>query len=145
MKRPKFNLVITGDVEKFATVEPKSVRLNGLVGDELSASVKIIPEKKYPFKITSVRAKNGKFITVKVDELDTPQEKGYLLTIDNLKNEKGRYYDTVFLKPDNKALSELSVRVYGNIKDKNKPSPQKPVPGTGTSPKDVKNPKDLKN
>ncbi len=106
------------------------MKLNGFVGDALTASVKIIPEQKYPFRITRTRAKDGKNIRFKLDEINTPQEKGYLLTIDNIKAEKGRYYDTIFLKPDNKELSELRVRIYGKINDKT--PPQKPVQKNNT-------------
>lgn len=74
-----------------------------------------MPEKKYPFKIVDVKAKNGQFIKFQVDEKQGPNGIQYTLVVENLKTEEGRYFDIITLKTDSKLKSELNVRVYGNL------------------------------
>jgi len=38
-----------------------------------------------------------------------------VLTVENLMETKGKYFDTINLKTDNPAKTEISIRVYGNI------------------------------
>ncbi|QTA86654.1 Uncharacterized protein dnm_026780 [Desulfonema magnum] len=127
-KHPRLKLTISTHVEKFANITPKRVRLNGLVGDQISSSVTIVPKKKYPFRIVEAKASRGENISIKLEE--KKQEKGdeYLLAIQNMKKEKGRYFDTVLLKTDSKVKPEIKISVYGNISDpkpKKKPSDTK--------------------
>jgi hypothetical protein len=42
------------------------------------------------------------------------------LTVENLKKDKGRYYDTISLKTDSKIRPLIKVRVNGYILDKEK-------------------------
>jgi hypothetical protein len=44
-------LTISGRVEKFVTISPKDVKLYGMAGNPIKATVQIIPEKKYAFRI----------------------------------------------------------------------------------------------
>jgi hypothetical protein len=39
----------------------------------------------------------------------------YLLKIRNTKTDKGRYFDTIWLKTDSKVLPEITIRVFGKI------------------------------
>jgi hypothetical protein len=39
----------------------------------------------------------------------------YILTIENIKKEKGKYHDVIHLKTNNKIHPEIKIRVYGNI------------------------------
>jgi len=54
--RPRQDLVISGEVEKFVTIRPQHANMRGFVGDPIKGTVTIIPEKKYPFKILNLRA-----------------------------------------------------------------------------------------
>jgi len=42
----------------------------------------------------------------------------YLLNIENLKQEKGRYSDMVYIKTDNHKIPEIKIYVSGNILEK---------------------------
>lgn len=114
--RPRTDLVIVGTVEKFATIQPKHVNLRGYVGDSLTAKVSITPETKYPFKVINVRAKEGKNIKYQLDEAADPANGAYELQVQNLKQDAGRYADTIFLDTDSKIRPQLSIRVYGNLR-----------------------------
>ncbi len=108
-------LTISGRVEKFVTISPKDVKLYGPAGNPIKATVQIIPEKKYAFRILEARAKYGKHIDFKLQEEKGSQAGNYVLMIENKKTSKGRYFDTVYLKTDSKVQPQINVNVYGNI------------------------------
>jgi hypothetical protein len=109
-------LVITGKVEKFATIKPQFVRLIGTAGAPLYAQVNIIPEANHPFKIVSTRAKKGDHIRFSLKDKPSQDPQGYLLTIENALGKKGRYFDKIYLKTTSAIHPELEISVYGNIK-----------------------------
>ena len=57
----------------------------------------------------------GEFISFRLDEVTGPEKKGYLLTVENTRKEKGRYRDTIVLKTTSKIRPELEIGVSGNI------------------------------
>ncbi len=114
--RPRQDLVISGPVEKFATIRPQHISLRGYAGDAIKSKVTIIPEKKYAFRILNARAKNGDNINIKLGEFKKSGGQAYELNVENLKKETGRYYDTIILTTDSQIRPELSVRVYGYLR-----------------------------
>jgi hypothetical protein len=120
------NLTITGKVEAFAKVAPRYARLNGTVGTPVKAVVRITPTAAYPFKITDVHVKSGRYISYELTEPSAETEGAYLLTVANTKKEAGRYADTITLKTDSKVRSDLKIGVYGYISDTSKKAAQKP-------------------
>jgi len=114
--RPHQDLVISGQVETFVTIRPKHANMRGIVGDPIKGTVTIIPEKKYPFKIINLRAKDGKNIKYQLEETTVSDITAYKLNIENLKTEPGRYYDAIILETDSKIRPQLSVRVYGYLR-----------------------------
>ena len=82
------------------------------------ASVNIIPEKEYLFKILKVAAKTEKFIDFELKETSKDTDISYMLTVKNKKDGPGRYYDVLTLKTDSKIQPEIDIRVHGNIFDK---------------------------
>jgi hypothetical protein len=115
-KRPQQDLVISGQVEKFVTIRPQHANMRGFVGDSVKGTVTIIPEKKYPFKILNLRAKDGKYIKYQLEETKESNTFAYKLNIENLKTDAGRYYDSIILETDSKIRPQLSVRVYGYLR-----------------------------
>ena len=114
--RPRMDLVISGQVEKFVTIRPKHINLRGYTGDVIKATVSLIPEKKYPFKILKVSAKDGNNIKFELEEVELSANGAYKLKVENLKQNTGRYYDTIILETDSKIQPQLSVRVYGYLR-----------------------------
>ena len=108
-------LTISGSVKNFATITPKNIRLYGKVGEPVKETVRIVPEVSYPFKILGTKAQIGRDISYQL----TPEEQtpggAYLLTVENLKQETGRYYDTIFLMTDSRVKPKISIQVYGKI------------------------------
>jgi hypothetical protein len=116
--RPRQDLVISGPVEKFATVRPQHVSLRGYAGDSIKTKVTIIPEKKYPFKILDARAKNGENITIVLAEVKKSSGQAWELKVENLRKKTGRFYDTIILTTDSKVKPQLNVRVYGYLRER---------------------------
>ena len=114
--RPRMDLVISGQVEKFATIRPKYINLRGYAGDTIKATVSLIPEKKYPFKILKVSARKGNNIKFELEEVELSANGAYKLKVENLKQDTGHYYDTILLETDSKIRPQLSVGVHGNLR-----------------------------
>ena len=114
-QKPVTQLIISGSVKNFATITPKNIRLYGKVGEPVKETVRIVPEVSYPFKILETKAQIGRDIRYQLtSEKQTPGG-AYLLTVENLKQETGRYYDTIFLMTDSRVKPKISIGVYGKI------------------------------
>ncbi len=124
--RPEIKIQVSGNIsgQKIATIRPRIVSLFGPVGKPIKASVKIVPEKKYPFKILEAKAENGENISYKLEEVKKTEKSEYKLTVENKKKEKGRYSDNIILKTDNTIQPEIKIRVSGNIFNKAGKDPQ---------------------
>ena len=104
-------------VEKFVDIEPKYIRLSGVAGQSINTSVRIIPVKKYSFKIIGINAMKGRDIQFSLNEKTFPQGDGYELLVENRKPDQGRYHDVLSLKTDSDIKPVIKVSVHGNIKD----------------------------
>lgn len=137
-QHPQTALKVSGKVESFASIKPDRIQLTGVAGSPVSTSVVVTPRPEYPFKVTSVQLQRGGDVRIsmepKAGQAGKPE---YVVTLDNLRKEPGRYYDNLLIRTDSKVSSELRVAIYGNIskpsetgKDKAQPSveTQKPQP-----------------
>ena len=116
-RNPKTSLIIAGKVDRFFTLSPSMVKLEGAVGKQIKRTITIAANEKYPFKIIGARAKVGKDIRYELKPVKHSGGKKYLLYVENLKKQKGRYYDIIYLKTNKKPLPEIKIRVQGNITD----------------------------
>ncbi|MEE4355189.1 MAG: hypothetical protein V2I97_01900 [Desulfococcaceae bacterium] len=114
-KNPQLQIRVTGTVEKFADISPKRVTLVGAVGTPLKKQIRIVPQEQYPFKILSTRAKDGRFITFQTEERKESEKSLYVLTVENAMQQKGRYYDVIYLDTDSKIRPVIEISVMGNI------------------------------
>jgi hypothetical protein len=117
-KNPRIQLTISGRVDKFVTIKPDRVRLRGVAGEEIKRKVTITPEKKYPFKIVKVSARNGKDIDFELSEESGDQGLVYALLVENKRLQQGRYFDMITLETDSKIQPRLSIRVYGDLRQR---------------------------
>lgn len=109
---------MTGPVEKFVTITPSRVSFSGSPDTEMSRIIRIIPEEKYPFKILSHKAREGKNITYTFEEIDGKGKAEYRLVVTNSKKTKGRYSDRIELKTDSKIQPEIFVYVSGYLHER---------------------------
>lgn len=117
-KQPLLTFTISGNVENFVTVTPNRVYLTGIAGTKISRTVSIRPAEKYPFKIIKTKAVNGEYISYKLEEDKSEKVKIYFLTIENLKTDKGSYFDMVDLETDSKIQPHIKIGVNGNIRSR---------------------------
>ncbi len=115
---PIVRIQVSGIVEKFVTIIPRAISLRGYVGDTIKKSVTIIPEKKYDFKITNVRARNGKHINFELEEIKGTGRKEYSLTVENLLAKEGGYSDLIIMETDSNIRPQVSVKVYGKLRQR---------------------------
>ena len=111
-------LTISGDVEKFVSIIPDKVRLSGYAENEIKATVKIVPEKKYPFTIKASKAERGDNITFKLQENKNEDSTIFSLQIENTAKKQGRYFDTILLETDSSVKPTIAIKVFGNIMEK---------------------------
>lgn len=113
--RPGLSVTVTGYVEKFADISPQRIILRGSAEQTIKAQVKITPRTQYPFKIISATAKQGKYIKFRLTDAEKSNAGGYVLSVENLKKETGRYNDVIYLKTDSKLRPTIPIYVVGNI------------------------------
>ncbi|MFP4195061.1 MAG: OS_HP3 family (seleno)protein, partial [Desulfobacterales bacterium] len=63
-----------------------------------------------------VTAKNGKFINYELTRRCTEGNDKCVIRVENKRNEKGRYYDVLYVRTDSKHRPELSIHVVGMIR-----------------------------
>lgn len=94
---------------------PKKINLRGTVGETITLSAMIVPEEKYRFNVTKAKVMKGKDIDFTWEEYKRDKGNAYILTVNNLKKEKGRYTDTIILDTDSRIQPQIRIGVYGNI------------------------------
>ena len=114
-QQPTVNLTITGKVKPFAIITPRYARLTGPAGQTIKVDVTITPKEQYPFKIVDVQAKHGNYIKYSLDENKGNRSKGWVLHLENVKADKGRYADTITIKTDSRLKPTIKIGVYGYI------------------------------
>ena len=114
-KHPQLTIVILGQVENFAIITPRHVKLTAKAGDKKKVSVVVLPEEKYPFKIISAAADKGQFIRFDIKDVKKANRDAYVITIENTKTTEGRFFDTIKLKIDSNVRQNLDIWVFGNI------------------------------
>ncbi len=111
LKNPKLRFTVKGNVEKIADISSRIVKFVGEPEQDFKAIVKIIPKKKYNFKITDIKTDSN---NIKLS-LNYNDNKEYELSIENIKKTEGEYFDAITLETDSKYMPEIPIRVYGNI------------------------------
>lgn len=113
--QPNVSLEITGNVEKFANITPNKLILRGNAGEPIIGTITVSPDPKYPFKVLETKPKSGTDILAKIEEKQENNTTSYIITVENLKKDPGRYYDVIMLKTDSAVKPEIQLSVYGQI------------------------------
>ncbi|MDX9786984.1 MAG: hypothetical protein RBT11_09420 [Desulfobacterales bacterium] len=112
---PKHTLIVTGQIDKLYALSPKRLRLVGTIGTQIKQALRLDTQEKYPLKLIAVRAKQGKHIQYRFEEVENQKNSTYQITVENTKKEVGSYLDTLYLVTDSKIRPEIEVPVYGLI------------------------------
>jgi hypothetical protein len=114
-RNPAITLQISGQVARFVTVIPHSVQFSGPVGAPMMAVVRILPEPQYPFTVLSIAPQKGDHIRCGLRQVTESGRPVYLVNVENLKADKGRYHDVVLVKTDSRIRPEIKISVFGNL------------------------------
>lgn len=114
-RNPAITLQISGQVVRFVTVVPHSVQFSGPVGTPMTAVVRILPEPQYPFTVLSIAPQKGDHIRCGLRQVTESGRPVYLVNVENLKADKGRYHDVVLVKTDSRIRPEIKISVFGNL------------------------------
>ncbi len=104
-----------GTVERFAVIEPAFAKLFGKAGEEIHATIRIVPEDRYRFRIRGPVEGQTDNIRYMLSRLDTGGRPGYLLTVRNVREQTGRYFEQIVLKTDSPVKPEIKIKIYGNV------------------------------
>ncbi|NJL60375.1 MAG: hypothetical protein HC887_12830, partial [Desulfobacteraceae bacterium] len=102
-------MIIAGQVESFAKIDPRKVSLSGSTDQELKAKVTIVPDPKYVFKVLEAKAEKGENIRVKLQESKNGSATAYAIDVDNTKKNAGRYVDKIIVKTDSATRPEIQI------------------------------------
>ena len=113
------NLIVTGQVELLAEINPQAVYLNGKTGDTLEAVVSITPSEKYAFTVLGLEKKNNS----RIEATLIPPKKGskvWQIKIKCRSDKAEDLYDELILKTDSKYVPSLGIRVSAVFLEKKK-------------------------
>ncbi len=114
-REPVVHLVVAGPVDRFVSINPRMLNLRGTAGERLQGTVIVVPEEKYPFRLTGVQPREGR---IRASFSETRQEgrAAYSILVENERSEAGSYSDTLVLKTDSPVQPQLEVRVYVTLR-----------------------------
>ena len=110
-QKKRFNLIVTGPVERVVDIDPASVYLDGNPGDTLEAVVNITPSEKYKFSILGMEQKNNTRIEARLIE-PMGDKKSWQIKIKSTSDKADDLYDVLTLKTDSRYKPTLTIRVY---------------------------------
>jgi hypothetical protein len=117
-RSPELKLTIAGKVEEVVTINPRRVVFQGAAGQPLTRTVVIMPRKGYPFKVIDTQTDKPNNFRYDLKQVDGGGNSYYLLTVENLRQKKGRYSGYIIMKTDSKFIPKLYVAVTGHIFEK---------------------------
>jgi len=99
-------------------VNPKVARLIGQAGNTIQADITITAPAINKFDITGMKAKDGSNIRFKMEKKVKSNPQHFILHISNIKPAPGRYFDKITLTTTSTLSPEISIRVFGIIREK---------------------------
>ncbi len=96
-------------------MHPRHAKIKVQVGSTRKATINIVPEKKYNFKILSAKAEKGEHIKYELKDIQRDDQTTYQLTVENTITTKGRFFDTIELETDSNIRPKISVWVFVDI------------------------------
>jgi len=95
---------------------PKRIDLFGTINEDITVKHTIVPEPQFKFDIVRTYAQDGQHIDFSLEK----QKSQFTLTVKNKKKTAGPYYDWIHLVTDSDIQKEITIRVYGRLKEPEK-------------------------
>lgn len=107
------DLIVAGTVERFAEVSPKTLMLSGRAGRQIERIVKILPSKKYSFRILGAVPDDARIECF----IDKPDDTGvYRLRVRTTGEQKGRFKYRLKITTDSSLRPEIDIPVVVKIR-----------------------------
>jgi hypothetical protein len=116
-ENPEWTIGISCEVKKFTDISEYTIMLNGSWRKLVEGTSAILPIPEYPFRIVSLKAKRGLYITYGYREITQAGRKGYLVWAKNVRKGPGVIRDTIYVETDNPARKQFLIRVQGKLTD----------------------------
>jgi hypothetical protein len=116
-KQPLITLNISGRILQFASITPPFARLTGTRGEKIEMNIVIKPQPPHFFKIRKIALKENKNITCTLLNASEEAPDEYVLHLENLKTDAGRYADAITISTDSDIRPQITIGVYGDIKE----------------------------
>lgn len=87
----------------------------GAAGEPLKSVVRIVSEAEDDLWILDVSAQHGENIQYHLEKDPEAQKPTYVLTVENLKQTKGWYSDSIYLKTSSVRQPTIEIKVNANI------------------------------
>jgi len=126
--QPRIELSISGHVEHFARIQPSVIRLSGAAGAPVQVEAAVIPNERFPFKITGVEANDDESLSVSVIEPAASERPYYRILVTNQRTSAGRFFDVITLRTDSSIQPQLQIGVASDFKAQAKTPLQEAAP-----------------
>lgn len=114
-RRPEIRLTLSGNVEKFASVEPGFVYFRGEAGEVKPIELEITPNSITGFRIVEVVTdKSGQFTAELIKPCDE-KNTSCRIRVTNMVENQGRYIGVIHVKTDSKIQSSFPIVVRAKI------------------------------
>ncbi len=109
-----FYLYIEGDVEKFAEMDPRALRIKTAPGSGETFDIAITPRPQYPFKINGSSVDD--ILADKLSVVDIRQVEGkYIVTAKSTAQAPVKYMGKIHLQTDSPIRPDLTINVRGTV------------------------------
>ncbi len=116
----RVRLEVAGEVKAYLTIEPKFVRLSGVINQPLRQNIRITPTEGHVFTITEINIKQNSSLRYELKPLGQDTKAGYELVVENSCETPGNYRDLISIRTDNTAKPLISIPVFISVKDVSK-------------------------
>ncbi|RJP46761.1 MAG: hypothetical protein C4548_02015 [Desulfobacteraceae bacterium] len=89
----------------------------GPAGASIGTEIKITPAAVNPFAVKSVTAEDGKHISFHIEKKSDAGGPHFILYVSNTRKDPGRYSDKIILATTSIISPEITVRVFGIIRE----------------------------
>ena len=97
------------------SISPRWIRMVGAGSEPLKSVVRIVSEAEDDLLILDVSAQHGENIQYHLEKDSEAQKPTYVLTVENLKQTKGWYSDSIYLKTSSFRQPMIEIKVNANI------------------------------
>ncbi len=114
-RRPDFRLILSGRVERFASIEPGFVYFKGEAKDVEAVELEVTPNSTAGFRITRIVAAKPHLFTAELVEPCDGENGSCRIRVTNRKKGAGTYVDVIKIMTDSRVQPSFVIVVRANL------------------------------